>query len=154
MTMLRELKTQVALPRGAVGTQLARCHDIFLCSVCFHFGSSISLLSPSFPSDLTLRVLPFILLPTDPWFSTGYKFHLPQSLFLLFMLEMFLVTNPELRGSSLIAALILADPLKERGFDVWCFPPLLSWDFHLSGHLSALAQRLVCSFVCIKTLVH
>lgn len=47
------------------------------------------------------------------------------------MLEMFLVTNPELRGSSLIAALILADPLKERGFDVCCFPPLLSWDFHL-----------------------
>lgn len=37
MTMLRELKTQVALPRGAVGTQLARFHDIFLCPFCSAF---------------------------------------------------------------------------------------------------------------------
>lgn len=71
-----------------------------------------------------------------------------------FRLETFLVTSPEPRGSSLITALILADPLKERGFGVCCFPPLFSWDFRLSGHLPALAQWLVCSFVRIKAVFH
>lgn len=84
--------------------------------------------------------------------SVFYQLSIPSyTVFVFaFRLETFLETSPELRGSSLITALILADPLKERGFDVCCFPPLLSWDFHLSDHLSALAQCLVCSFVHIK----